>query len=72
MTLDHAAITDELYDRLKEHFSEPEIVELGSFIALCAGSQRWIHSLCIVPGELDLAGLRRSPAARARQESAHA
>jgi hypothetical protein len=29
------------------HFSEPELVELGFFIALTSGQQRWIKTLGI-------------------------
>ena len=36
----HLAIDDGTYDRLREHFSEPEIVELGVLCALCVGFGR--------------------------------
>ena len=36
---------DALWDRLHEHFSEPELVELGFFIALTMGQQRWLRTL---------------------------
>ena len=39
--------TDELWDRLHEHFSEPELVELGCFIALTMGQQSWLRLLDI-------------------------
>jgi alkylhydroperoxidase family enzyme len=39
--------TDELWDRLHRHFSEPELVELGCFIALTFGQQSWIRLLGI-------------------------
>ncbi|MDH3747263.1 MAG: carboxymuconolactone decarboxylase family protein [Gammaproteobacteria bacterium] len=38
---------DALWARLHEHFSEPEIVELGFFIALTMGQQRWLRTLNI-------------------------
>ncbi|MGH8963675.1 MAG: carboxymuconolactone decarboxylase family protein, partial [Jatrophihabitantaceae bacterium] len=38
---------DELWARLHEHFSEPELVELGCFIALTFGQQSWIRLLGI-------------------------
>ena len=38
---------DALWARLKEHFSEPEIVELGFFVALTMGQQRWLRTLNI-------------------------
>jgi len=34
---------DALWDRLHRHFSEPELVELGCFIALTFGQQSWIR-----------------------------
>jgi len=38
---------DQLWARLHEHFSEPELVELGNFIALTFGQQSWIRLLGI-------------------------
>src|SRR5262249_42258521 len=38
---------DEFWARLHGHFSEPEIVELGCFIALTCGQQSWIRLLGI-------------------------
>jgi len=38
---------DALWARLHEQFSEPEIVELGFFIALTMGQQRWLRTLNI-------------------------
>ena len=38
---------DVLWARLHEQFSEPEIVELGFFIALTMGQQRWLRTLNI-------------------------
>ena len=37
----------ELWRQLHEHFTEPELVELGFFIALTSGQQRWIKTLGI-------------------------
>ena len=37
--------TDEVWGRLHANFSAPEIVELGSFIALTSSQQRWIKTL---------------------------
>ncbi len=43
-----SSIADEqLWADLHEHFSEPELVELGFFIALTSGQQRWIKTLGI-------------------------
>jgi alkylhydroperoxidase family enzyme len=38
---------DRLWDRLHAHFSEPELVELGYFIAVTMGQQRWLRTLDI-------------------------
>ena len=38
---------DALWDALHDHFSEPEIVEIGFFIALTMGQQRWLRTLNI-------------------------
>jgi hypothetical protein len=39
--------TDEVWARLHQHFSEPELVEIGYFIALTMGQQRWLRTLNI-------------------------
>jgi AhpD family alkylhydroperoxidase len=39
--------TDALWDRLYQHFSEAELVELGCFIALTMGQQSWLRLLDI-------------------------
>jgi hypothetical protein len=38
---------DALWAALHEHFSVPELVELGFFVALTLGQQRWIKTLGI-------------------------
>jgi alkylhydroperoxidase family enzyme len=38
---------DALWERLRRHFTDPELVELGFFIALTSGQQRWIKTLGI-------------------------
>jgi hypothetical protein len=46
---------DALFARLREHFSDEQIVELGYFISITFGQQRWIKTLGIGHGEvLDL------------------
>lgn len=40
MATDHLAVTDATFDGLREHFSEPEIVELSMNIALFVGFGR--------------------------------
>jgi hypothetical protein len=41
-----------VFDRLLEHFSEEQILELGYFVALTFGQQRWIKTLGIGHGEV--------------------
>ena len=43
----HQPSDDALWDRLHQHFSEPELVELGCFIALTFGQQSWLQLLNI-------------------------
>jgi len=38
---------DALWARLRRHFTEPELVEIGYFIALTMGQQRWLRTLDI-------------------------
>ncbi|HEY3918596.1 MAG TPA: hypothetical protein VGL83_12425 [Stellaceae bacterium] len=38
---------DELWQRLKHHFTEAQIVELGYFVAITMGQQRWLRTLNI-------------------------
>jgi len=38
---------DALWSRLKTHFTDPQIVELGYFIAITMGQQRWLRTLNI-------------------------
>jgi alkylhydroperoxidase family enzyme len=38
---------DAFWARLHKHFSEPELVEIGYFIALTMGQQRWLRTLNI-------------------------
>lgn len=40
MATNHLAIGDAMYAQLKEHFSEKELVELGSWCAICVGFGR--------------------------------
>ncbi len=41
-----------MWKNLHAHFTEPELVELGSFIGYIAGGQRWISTLGIGHGEV--------------------
>ena len=38
---------DALWDELHRHYTEPEIVELGYFVAITMGQQRWLRTLNI-------------------------
>jgi len=38
---------DALWARLHQHFSEPELVEIGYFVAITMGQQRWLRTLNI-------------------------
>jgi alkylhydroperoxidase family enzyme len=51
---DAALADDDLWGELHRHFSEPELVELGSFVALTLGQQRWIKTLRL--GHREVAG----------------
>ena len=39
--------SDKLWDKLYDNFSEPEIVELGYFVSITMGQQRWLRTLNI-------------------------
>ena len=41
-----------LWTELHAHFTVPELVELGFFVALTLGQQRWIKTLGIGHGEV--------------------
>lgn len=45
---------DEVWEQLHAHFTEPEIVELGYFIGLTMGQQKFLKTLGIKHGELGL------------------
>ncbi len=40
-------VDDKFWARLNRHFSEPELVEIGYFVALTMGQQRWLRTLDI-------------------------
>src|SRR4051794_40251800 len=40
-------VDDTFWARLHQHFSEPELVEIGYFVALTMGQQRWLRTLDI-------------------------
>jgi alkylhydroperoxidase family enzyme len=45
-------VDESLMRRLEAHFSEEQIVELGYFVSLTFGQQRWIKTLAIGHGEV--------------------
>src|SRR5580693_7708071 len=40
-------VDEKFWARLHKHFSEPELVEIGYFVALTMGQQRWLRTLGI-------------------------
>jgi alkylhydroperoxidase family enzyme len=46
------AVDDAFWARLHKHFSEPELVEIGYFVALTMGQQRWLRTLNIEHHEI--------------------
>jgi alkylhydroperoxidase family enzyme len=77
---------DAFWERMRRHYSEPELVELGCFIALTMGQQSWLRllnidhhqvmagtSAAMAPGFEDAEALARSKASAdywARKEAA--
>jgi len=52
-----------LWERLLEHFTDEQLVELGYFVAITFGQQRWIKTLGIGHGEfLNLGAAGLAPA----------
>jgi alkylhydroperoxidase family enzyme len=52
ITWDPTSADDALWAKLKEHFTEPELVEIGYAVGVFAGGQRWIHTLQVQHGEV--------------------
>jgi alkylhydroperoxidase family enzyme len=62
---------DDLWDRLHRYFSEPQLVELGHFIALTLGQQRFLKTVGVRHGEVLAdtdAGLAPEEVERLRQK----
>ena len=55
---DPGSADDELWDQLHANFTDAELVELGYFIALTLGQQRWLKTLDLQHGDVtvDVAG----------------
>jgi len=49
---DSRLATEEMWESLHTHFTPEELVELGFFIALTSGQQRWIKTLDLGHGEI--------------------
>ena len=49
---DDTIADDALWERLHAHFTDPELVELGFFVGLTLGQQRWIKTLGIGHNEV--------------------
>ena len=49
---DPGSADDGLWERLHANFTEPELVELGFFIALTLGQQRWLKTMDVRHGEV--------------------
>ena len=60
-------VDDKFWARLNKHFSEPELVEIGYFVALTMGQQRWLRTLNIEHHQV-LAGTDASMAPGFRTE----
>ncbi len=70
---DPALAADDLWERLHEHFTEPQLVELGHFIALTLGQQRFLKTVGVKHGEVladTVAGLAPAEAGRLRMPRA--
>ena len=46
---DDTAADEDLWARLHAHFSDPELVELGYFIAFTLGQTHWLRTLGVTP-----------------------
>ena len=60
-----SAVDEALMLRLRSQFSEEQIVELGYFVSLTFGQQRWIKTLGIGHGEVTVPTVTDPDAARA-------
>ncbi|MGN6872650.1 MAG: hypothetical protein ACTHMY_30030 [Solirubrobacteraceae bacterium] len=58
-------VDDALMERMRAQFTEEQIVELGYFVSLTFGQQRWIKTLGIGHGEVTVPTVSDPNAARA-------
>jgi hypothetical protein len=56
-------------ERMRSHFTDEQIVELGYFVSLTFGQQRWIKTLGIGHGEVTVATVNDPHATRAELAS---
>jgi len=49
LAFDHRGIDAEFYERLREHFNDDEIMDLGMCMAFALGWQRFIEAFGILP-----------------------
>lgn len=52
-----AGVDEAVWERMREHFTEEQIVELGYFVSLTFGQQRWIKTLGIGHNEVTVPGV---------------
>ena len=57
-------VGEALMRRLRSYFTEEQIVELGYFVSLTFGQQRWIKTLNIGHGEVTVPTVAAAGAAR--------
>jgi hypothetical protein len=60
-----SGVDQTLMERMHSHFSDEQIVELGYFVSLTFGQQRWIKTLGIGHGEVRVPTVSDPAAARA-------
>jgi hypothetical protein len=61
-----SGVDEALMERMRSHFTEEQIVELGYFVSLTFGQQRWIKTLDIGHAEVSVPGVSESGTDRAR------
>lgn len=62
---DPGGVDEELLTRMRSHFTDEQVVELGYFVSLTFGQQRWIKTLGIGHGEVTVPTVTDPDAARA-------
>jgi alkylhydroperoxidase family enzyme len=53
LLMDPQKLEDPLFQRMKEHFTEEQIIDMGMGIGFLHGMQRFIESMGIVPESYD-------------------